>query len=102
MKSSACVLLMLSTSLMVGCYSGDTAKLPHKLTPETQAAMEPSAGNALRQPTPTPVSIPLKGTEAVRALQQRLSENGYYDGPINGIMNPETRKAAKGELQDRL
>lgn len=40
--------------------------------------------------------------ESIRLLQLRLSENGYYAGPIDGIMSPELRKAAKGELRDRL
>lgn len=45
---------------------------------------------------------PTTGNAKVRALQEQLSADGYYAGPINGIMTPETRQAAKGALQDRL
>lgn len=43
-----------------------------------------------------------KRKNSIRRLQRRLSDNGYYAGPIDGIMTPELRKAAKGWLRDRL
>lgn len=90
---------LLSCCLMIsvsGC-ADDTVKL----VPEDMQIMK-------KQPELNPTKPAGKlaqqseGTEQIRALQKRLSEKGYYDGPINGIMTPETRQAAKGELRDRL
>jgi hypothetical protein len=38
---------------------------------------------------------------SIAKFQRKLSENGYYDGPINGIVTPETLQAMKGYLRDR-
>lgn len=43
-----------------------------------------------------------QSAEEVRALQKKLSEEGYYNGPIDGVMTPELRNAAKGALRDRV
>ena len=46
-------------------------------------------------PTPTPPSLQVgfKGSEAVRALQRRLKELGYYSGSADGDFGPATEKA---------
>ena len=41
---------------------------------------------AIRDPAP-------KGRELVRAIQKRLSDRGYYEGPLDGSLGPKTRKA---------
>jgi hypothetical protein len=48
-------------------------------------AMEPAPVGAQRAPQPT---------DAVRALQRRLQEEGLYAGKIDGVMGTETQKAA--------
>ncbi len=40
--------------------------------------------------------------DRVRALQKRMIEEGYYEGPVNGIITPETRRAARGFYSDRI
>jgi lysozyme family protein len=50
--------------------------------------LEPTSAGAQRAPQPT---------DAVRALQRRLQEEGLYGGTIDGIMGEET-KAAKKQL----
>ena len=46
-------------------------------------------------PTPTPPSLQLgfTGSEAVRAMQRRLKELGYYSGSADGDFGPATEKA---------
>jgi len=39
---------------------------------------------------------------SIAKYQKKLSENGYYDGAINGIVTPETLQAMKGYLRDRI
>lgn len=40
--------------------------------------------------------------DRIRALQQRLQDEGYYSGPVDGILTPETRSAAKRLYRDRF
>jgi peptidoglycan hydrolase-like protein with peptidoglycan-binding domain len=40
----------------------------------------------VRAPAPT-------GRELVRAIQERLSDRGYYEGPLDGDLGPKTRQA---------
>ena len=48
-------------------------------------------------PTPTPKSLQLgfTGSEAVRAVQRRLKELGYYKGSADGDFGPATEEAVK-------
>ena len=47
-------------------------------------------------PTPTPPSMRLGFTgEAVRTVQRKLKELGYYNGSVDGDFGPETEKAVK-------
>ncbi len=39
--------------------------------------------------------------EKILALQKKLTTDGYYLGPINGIRTPETRQAFKNWATDR-
>ena len=63
---------------------------PGHSTPATPA--QPSTPSAPVKPsTPvTPSTVPSAATES---LQRQLAQLHYYDGPINGIMNPETTRA---------
>jgi lysozyme family protein len=47
--------------------------------------LEPTSAGAQRAPQPT---------DAVRALQRRLQEEGLYAGPIDGLMGQQTKDAA--------
>jgi hypothetical protein len=47
--------------------------------------LEPTSAGAQRAPQPT---------DAVRALQRRLQEEGLYSGPIDGLMGQQTKDAA--------
>jgi peptidoglycan hydrolase-like protein with peptidoglycan-binding domain len=33
--------------------------------------------------------------DTIVAVQQELSQRGYYDGPIDGVMGPQTAKAVR-------
>ena len=44
-------------------------------------------------PVPTAVPTPTPDTTSTRAIQQRLSELGFYTGTVDGISGPGTRKA---------
>ena len=48
-------------------------------------------------PTPTPPSLQrgFKGSEAVRSVQKRLKELGYYSGSVDGDFGEGTEKAVK-------
>ncbi len=75
-----------------------TAGLAAKQTPETgqgagrgqTAALDPEA----MPPSPAVARGPApRGRELVRAIQKRLSDRGYYGGPLDGSLGPKTRKA---------
>jgi len=40
-------------------------------------------------------------SDEIRALQRMLIAEGYYEGPVNGIITPETRRAARDFLRTR-
>ena len=42
-----------------------------------------------------------KGTVDVHALQRKLKAKGYYKGPINGVITPQTRSALQRFMQKR-
>lgn len=79
-------------------------------TPAISGSSDESTNSVVTPPTMTPkpkavesaAEAKEKRAESIRQFQQLLSDNGYYDGPIDGIMTPELRKAAKGWLRDRL
>ena len=63
----------------------------------TQAPATPTPTTAPVTPTPTPKSLQrgFTGSEAVRAVQRRLKELGYYKGSADGDFGPATEKAVK-------
>ncbi len=54
------------------------------------AALDPGAPPQSRAATPVPAP---RGRELVRAIQKRLSDRGYYGGPLDGSLGPKTREA---------
>lgn len=79
--------LILTTSLLLSIYG----------VPAMSATTD-----KIIKPVASAEKAEAKRADSIRSLQLRLSENGYYAGPIDGIMTPELRQAAKGELRDRL
>ena len=54
------------------------------------AALDPAATPPSRAATRIPAP---RGRELVRAIQKRLSDRGYYSGPLDGSLGPKTREA---------
>ncbi len=63
----------------------------------TEAPATPTPTPAPVTPTPTPKSLQIgfKGSEAVRTVQRRLKELGYYKGSADGDFGPATEEAVK-------
>ncbi len=61
-----------------GTGRGQTAALGPEAMPQSPAVA--------RGPAP-------RGRELVRAIQKRLSDRGYYGGPLDGSLGPKTREA---------
>lgn len=63
----------------------------------TAAPATPTPTTAPVTPTPTPKSLQrgFTGSEAVRAVQKRLKELGYYSGSADGDFGPKTEEAVK-------
>ena len=76
--------------------SPDTEPTAGGITVITAEPVTPApATRAPVTPTPTPPSLQLgfTGSNAVRAMQKRLKELGYYSGSADGDFGPETEKA---------
>ena len=63
----------------------------------TTAPVTPKPTDAPVTPTPTPPSLQrgFKGSDAVRTVQKRLKELGYYNGSADGDFGPATEAAVK-------
>lgn len=63
----------------------------------TEQPATPTPTQAPVTPTPTPKSLQVgfTGSDAVRAVQRRLKELGYYKGSADGDFGPATEKAVK-------
>ena len=59
-------------------------------TPAASTASTPSANPA--QPT-TPASSAVVPSASVKKLQQELGQLNYYEGPVDGVMGPQTTTA---------
>jgi len=60
-----------------------------------------SAADVDLKPAKADVSKVDTRKEEIKTLQRQLIEYGYYSGPVNGIVTPETRRALQGMLSDR-
>ena len=88
--------------------AGRTAPPASKAAPASGLAVTPSAeigpdaargrtaglesGATLQYPAPVRAPAPT-GRELVRAIQERLSDRGYYEGPLDGNLGSKTRQA---------
>jgi tetratricopeptide (TPR) repeat protein len=53
-----------------------------------------SLGPVAKPPSPAAVPVPVpQDRELVRAIQTRLFDRGYYEGPLDGRLGPKTRAA---------
>jgi hypothetical protein len=75
-----------------------TAK-PAPTVPAAQAPPSPpgpaAASAVLPRPKPpaAPTTLPPPGGAQIVLLQQALTNLGYFHGPLNGVLGPQTRKA---------
>ena len=76
---------------------GTTAGAPGTIEVVTEQPATPTPTQAPVTPTPTPKSLQrgFTGSEAVRAVQKRLKELGYYKGSADGDFGPATEQAVK-------
>jgi tetratricopeptide (TPR) repeat protein len=74
------------------------AELAAKPAPESGQGAAPSRKSSLSPVAtpPSPIAIPVpvpRDRELVRAIQKRLFDRGYYEGPLDGSLGPKTRAA---------
>jgi peptidoglycan hydrolase-like protein with peptidoglycan-binding domain len=60
---------------------------------EPTAKPEPAASDP--EPEPVPVNLPLSSAEMIRRAQVALRDQGYYEGPLDGVMTPRTSSSLK-------
>ena len=64
-------------------------------SPSPSVTPTPTLAPVTPSPTPPSLQLGFKGSEAVRAVQRRLKELGYYSGSADGDFGPNTEKAVK-------
>ena len=84
---AAAALIVLAISGLTG--GSHPAPAPRATASQPASPAQPSANPA--QPT-TPAVPP---SAAVKTLQQQLGQLNYYEGPVDGIMGPQTIAAVK-------
>jgi len=84
---AAAALIVLAISGLTG--GSHPAPAPRATASQPASPAQPSANPA--QPT-TPAVPP---SAAVKTLQQQLGQLNYYEGPVDGIMGPQTTAAVK-------
>jgi peptidoglycan hydrolase-like protein with peptidoglycan-binding domain len=67
------------------------------VAPTVGSLFQPAA--AAEPPLKPRLNAPTEPSDAVRALQRKLQQEGLYAGPIDGLMGPETQRA-NAQLQD--
>ena len=77
--------------------SDGTSDAPGTIAVDTTTPPTPTPTVAPVTPTPTPKSLQrgFTGSEAVRTVQRRLKELGYYKGSADGDFGPATEDAVK-------
>ena len=90
----------MGVSINLGGQDGGASPEPGStiglVTSSVSPSMSPSVTPTV-SPSPTPPSLQrgFKGSEAVRSLQKRLKELGYYSGSVDGDFGEGTEKAVK-------
>jgi Putative peptidoglycan binding domain len=96
---AAAALIVLAISGLAGSSHPAPAPAPRATTSQPASPAQPSANPA--QPSapaanpaqPTTPAVP--PSAAVKTLQQQLGQLNYYEGPVDGIMGPQTIAAVK-------
>jgi Putative peptidoglycan binding domain len=84
----AAALIVLAT---VGLTHNHTTATPAPAASTSAPAPAPSSANPAQPSTPaSPAAIP---SAAVKTLQQQLGQLNYYEGPVDGLMGPQTTAA---------
>jgi Putative peptidoglycan binding domain len=84
---SAAALVVLAVVLLIG----HSSTAPATVGSSTSSA---SANPSTRSPPLTPVP-PVQPSSAVVQLQRELGQLNYYEGPVDGLMGPQTIAAIK-------
>ncbi|MGJ3252745.1 MAG: peptidoglycan-binding protein [Elainellaceae cyanobacterium] len=95
--------------------SEPTARPSPQSQTQPNASSSPSPGSVSAAPSVSPAPFPAPNTstsaqpiiapaptagrEAVMDVQRRLQARGFYSGPIDGVMGPETRQAIEAAHQ---
>ena len=87
---AAAALIVLAISGLTG--SSHPAPAPRATASQPASPAQPSAPSANPAQPTTPAVPP---SAAVKTLQQQLGQLNYYEGPVDGIMGPQTTAAVK-------
>ena len=87
---AAAALIVLAISGLTG--SSHPAPAPRATASQPASPAQPSAPAANPAQPTTPAVPP---SAAVKTLQQQLGQLNYYEGPVDGIMGPQTIAAVK-------
>ena len=87
---AAAALIVLAISGLTG--GSHPAPAPRATASQPASPAQPSAPAANPAQPTTPAVPP---SAAVKTLQQQLGQLNYYEGPVDGIMGPQTTAAVK-------
>jgi len=87
---AAAALIVLAISGLTG--GSHPAPAPRATASQPASPAQPSAPSANPAQPTTPAVPP---SAAVKTLQQQLGQLNYYEGPVDGIMGPQTTAAVK-------
>ena len=97
---AAAALIVLAISGLTG--SSHPAPAPRATASQPASPAQPSAPSANPAQPSAPAANPAQPTTpavppsaAVKTLQQQLGQLNYYEGPVDGIMGPQTTAAVK-------
>ena len=102
----------LALALAAGLAGAAVAQTPQTTAPMSgqpsyaqpqQNATQAPPGASQTQPTFGQAQMPNNANEQVRTAQQQLRAAGLYNGPVDGVMDPDTRAAiARFQQQNGL
>src|SRR5215468_4913911 len=88
---AAAALIVLAATGLTRSHPAQTPPPPARTPPPPRPAPPPPPAANPAQPT-TPAVPP---SASVKTLQQQLGQLNYYEGPVDGIMGPQTIAAIK-------
>ena len=99
---AAAALIVLAISGLTGSSHPAPAPAPRATASQPASPAQPSAPAANPAQPSAPAANPAQPTTpavppsaAVKTLQQQLGQLNYYEGPVDGIMGPQTTAAIK-------